>query len=223
MASGSRYRFVSSPAPAGGGSHQSFAGVVVAYPMIAPSRTATHGRHGLSGSRSSNAFRHGSAALSIHSRSTSGGTMPGYVAPKARALTLAIPSTSPGVASRIVTPWPGSAAAIGQLEPEEVVWTERQEVGQLADAREVDPPDELDRDPPFVSREIELDVLGEARQVRDAEDRDALVLAHVGQDAPVLGMAERQGAPSEHRVPAPDAEHPLRPVQEGPGDPLLGF
>src|SRR6187397_1831165 len=137
-------------------------------------------------------------------------------------------SASAGRARRMTVPLATAPLAaegsdIGQLEPEEVVGAQREQIRQIADVREVDPADELDRDTAAIAREVELDVLREAREVRDAEDRDSLVLSHVGEDPPVLRVAELEGPASEHRVLTPDAEHPLRPVQQRSGDSLLGL
>ena len=118
-------------------------------------------------------------------------------------------------------PGPVSAFAVGQLEPEEVVRTERQQVGQLADPRELDAPDQLDRHPVLEAAEVELDVLREARQVRDAQDRDALVLAQVGEHASVLGVKELERATAEDRMSPTHADDPLHPVQQRAGDALL--
>src|SRR6187551_2948229 len=137
-------------------------------------------------------------------------------------------SASARLASRMTVPPTTAAPAAdgsgtGQLEPEEVVRAERQEVGEIADAREVDSPDELDRDATAIAREVELHVLREPREVRDAQDRDPLVLAHVREDAPILGMAELERPAAETGVLAADADHPLRPVQQRPRDALLGL
>src|SRR5919106_491997 len=118
--------------------------------MMTPSRSATHGRHSLSGARSSKALRHPAGDSSIHSSITSAGTMPGYVARQVRRLTRAIASMSSGVASRIVRVSPGSA--IGQLEPEEVVRPEGEQVRQVADVRELDAADHLHRVAAAVAR-----------------------------------------------------------------------
>src|SRR5687767_6860944 len=96
-----------------------------------------------------------------------------------------------------------SASAIDQLEPEEVVRAQGQQIRQVADAGEVDPPDELDRLPSGEARQVELDVLGESRQVGDAQDRHAVVLAQVGENAAVLRMEEVERAAPEDRVGAP--------------------
>ncbi len=69
---------------------------------------------------------------------------------------------------------------------------EREEVGQLADGREMDAPDELDRRPTAIGREVELDVLREAREVGDAQERGSIVSAQVREDPSILRVEELQ-------------------------------
>src|SRR5918999_4519860 len=65
-----------------------------------------------------------------------------------------------------------SSAFIGgvpELEPEEAARPERKEVGELADPRELRVAEDLDRDPAFERREVELDRLRRAGKVVHAE------------------------------------------------------
>ncbi len=85
----------------------------------------------------------------------------------------------------------------------------------------MDATDELDRRPAVVAREVQLDVLRETAQVRDAQDGHAIVLPQVGKDSAVVGMDELEGAAAEDRMGAAHADEPLHPVQQRAGNALL--
>src|SRR5207302_1092209 len=89
------------------------------------------------------------------------------------------------------------------------------------DPGEMHAADQLDRRAARETREVELDVLREARQVRDAQDLDALVLAQVREDAAVLRTQEGLAATPEDRVRLADADDPLHPVEQRAGYALL--
>ena len=85
-----------------------------------------------------------------------------------------------------------------QPEPVEVVAGERQEVGQLADPRELGRPEHFDRGHPLELRQVQLDRLDGARQVGDAEDRFLLVAADVGEDFRLADGMNSERAAAEH-------------------------
>src|SRR5689334_11335283 len=76
------------------------------------------------------------------------------------------------------------SSAIGvtvlQQEPVEAARRQREQVGQLADAREVRAPEHLDRVAALVLAEIELDRLRGPGEVVHAQRDVLLPLAHVG-------------------------------------------
>ena len=99
-----------------------------------------------------------------------------------------------------------AGADIGRLvlrglehEPHERVGAHRQDIARVADRREFDPAHELDRDVTGELREIELDGLDEPGQVRDDQERLALVAPDQGQDLVVLRVEELEASPAERR------------------------
>src|SRR5262249_11107520 len=85
-----------------------------------------------------------------------------------------------------------------QLEPEESVRPKRQRVGLPFDGGKLDVSQHLDRHHPFVGREVQLDRLGKARQVSDAENLLALVVTDVRQDFPIRGVEKlERSAPKD--------------------------
>ena len=70
---------------------------------------------------------------------------------------------------------------LGQLEPVEAVPGEGEQVGQLADPRELDPAGQLDRRVALEPAQVELDRLREPGQVVDAQHDVVAELAHEGQ------------------------------------------
>src|SRR5437764_14676580 len=77
------------------------------------------------------------------------------------------------------------ATLLDQLEPVEAPRSEGQQVRELADPREPRVAEQLDRVSPLVLAQVELDGLGGARKVVDAQDEIILEPAQVGEDARV--------------------------------------
>jgi hypothetical protein len=94
------------------------------------------------------------------------------------------------------------------------VWTERDEVGQLADRGEFVVPEHLDRGVTTVLRQVQLNRLDEARQVGNHEDRFVFVLSHERQYFAVLGMQELDAAASERLIALAERDQPLHPPQQ---------
>src|SRR3954449_6350561 len=93
-----------------------------------------------------------------------------------------------------------SLIARPELEPEPAARREREQVRQLADAREARPPQHLLRLHASEAREVELDGLGRARHVVDAEDDVLLVAAQVREDLRVRRPQRLVGAEPEDGV-----------------------
>ncbi len=106
-------------------------------------------------------------------------------------------------------------------QPVEGVRSEGEQVGQLADGGESRLAEQLQRLGALESREVELDVLREARQVGDDQHRVVAVAAQVGEHAAVLGVQELQVAAAEQVVAAAQREHPPHPPQQRPA--VLGL
>src|SRR5579875_1879026 len=79
-------------------------------------------------------------------------------------------------------------------EPKEVVWTKGEQVRQLADRREAVFAPQLQRHHPVKFAQVELNELGKAREIVDAEDRLVLVAADEDQHAPIGGIDRLPGA-----------------------------
>src|SRR5262249_62277585 len=81
-----------------------------------------------------------------------------------------------------------SISVIGLLkrEPEEPAGRQCEEVRQRADPRETCPPEHLFGHEPFEGAQVELDCLGRASHVVDAQDDVVLVTTQVGEDPRVL-------------------------------------
>ncbi len=102
----------------------------------------------------------------------------------------------------------------GELEPIERIARQRQHVGQVADRRERRAADHLDGDTAAKLREIELDGLRRALEVRDAENRLLLVAAHVREDRAIAGPQQLERAAAERLGSLPHGEHAARPVEQ---------
>jgi hypothetical protein len=94
------------------------------------------------------------------------------------------------------------------------VRTECQQVGQVADGREVGLAEELHRLGALEARQVQLNELGEARQVRHDQHALLAVAAHVGEHATVLGVQELQRPSAEHLVALAQGEHAAHPPQQ---------
>src|SRR4051794_12320148 len=101
-----------------------------------------------------------------------------------------------------------------QLEPEESARRQREQVRQLADAREARAAIELDRIAALPVRQVELDGLCRARHVVDAENDVVLVAADVREDAPVRRLERPVVAQAEDRVFLAQRDEAARPAQE---------
>src|SRR5947209_9343463 len=103
---------------------------------------------------------------------------------------------------------------LDQLEPEEAAGAQRQQVRELADPREARVPEHLDRIAPLVGGEIELDRLGGAGHVVDAQHDVVLEAADVGEDARVGRLDRLVGAEAEHRVLLAQRDEPVKPSEQ---------
>src|SRR6266568_5687326 len=127
--------------------------------------------------------------------------------------------------------WPGSkfggrlnpVRQRRQLEPVEAVPGQRQQVAELPDRREGDAAHALDRGDPLEPAQVEFYRLREPGQVVHAQDlvgalraRARLgVLADEREHARIGGAQLLEPAEPEDRVPFPDLDHALGPVQQG--------
>src|SRR5947209_1269973 len=90
--------------------------------------------------------------------------------------------------------------SLDEEEPEEAAGGQGEQVGEAADPGEAGAPEHLLGVAPLVGREVELDRLGRAGEVVDAEDDVVLVAADVGEDPGVGRREGLVGAEAEHRV-----------------------
>src|SRR6202034_2640879 len=96
-----------------------------------------------------------------------------------------------------------------QLEPVEPMARQGQQIGQVSDARELDMPSELDRRVTAPMLQVQLERLGETRQMIHAE-HDVAVIRRLTQKRQHrrVGAAQLLEAPDrESLVPAPNREH----------------
>ena len=99
--------------------------------------------------------------------------------------------------------------ALLQFEPVEAVRRQRDHVGQFADRREAGTAEHFQRDAVLEGGKIEFGRLRRSRQVGDAQDDFALVLAHIAQHRAVLRADERHGAAAEGERGFADRDQPL--------------
>ncbi len=111
----------------------------------------------------------------------------------------------------------------GEREPVEAVGAQGEQVGQLADLRERRAPEQLGGHDAAELRQVELDVLDEAREVGDHQDPLAVVAADERQDAVVVGLEELDRAPAEGLVALAQGDHPAHPPELRVGVRLLGL
>ena len=135
-----------------------------------------------------------------------------------------------GVVVHVVPPSTGAADRLRgrQPEPVEAVGAERQQVGQLADLREADPAEQLDRGDALEAPQVELHRLREPGQVVDAEHGvgGAVlgdVLADVAEHARVGATEVAEVAEPEGGVLLAGVDHPAGPVQQRGGVLQLGL
>ncbi len=119
----------------------------------------------------------------------------------------------------------GALVVRGRLEhePVERVRAEGEEVGQLADGGEAGVPEDLDGRAAREAGEVELDGLGEAREVGHDEDVLAVAGAEEGEGLGVVGVEELHAAAGHDRVPPAQGDEALHPPQEGGGVGLLAL
>src|SRR5688500_2433485 len=108
-----------------------------------------------------------------------------------------------------------------QLEPHEVVRTECQQIRQLANSRERAVAPQLDRHAALELPQVELDVLCEARQVVDAEDRLLLEAAEEHEHTTVVGVERLPRAASKRLELSANRDQPAHPPQKRRSRPLL--
>src|ERR1700733_9433505 len=101
-----------------------------------------------------------------------------------------------------------------ELEPEEAARAERQQVGELADAREARVPEQLDGIAPLEGAQIELDRLSRASHVVHAKDLIVLEGAQVGEDARVRRLDPLIASEAEHGVLLAQRDEAMQPAQE---------
>ena len=110
-----------------------------------------------------------------------------------------------------------------QLEPVEPVGRQRQQIRQLPDRREGRGTRQFDQHPAGEPGQVQFNGLRGPRQVGDAQDRVARVLAQIGQNAPVARVQEAQRAAAEGLMVAPQQQHAAHPIQQRMGIARLGF
>src|SRR5918999_2801258 len=113
-----------------------------------------------------------------------------------------------------------SSAFIGripELEPEEAARPEREQIRELADPRERGVAEHLDRNAALERREVELDRLGRAREVVDAEHHVLGERAYVREDLRVRGPQHVVVAAPEDRVLLAKLDEAAQPAQERGG------
>jgi hypothetical protein len=99
-------------------------------------------------------------------------------------------------------------------EPIEDVRAERQHVRPVADRRERRSAEQLDRDHPLVLRQVDLDVLHVAREVRDDENSLLLVASHERDRARVVGIQKLDRAAPESAKLLPQGDETPHPPEE---------
>ena len=113
---------------------------------------------------------------------------------------------------------PGRRHGIGrQLEPIEAVRRQRQQVRQIADRRERNAAEHLDRYASLEGRQIKLYRLCRLREVEHRQDHVVAVLAQIGQDLAVAGLQEGASATTESAAGLAGGQHALGPVEQRAG------
>ena len=109
------------------------------------------------------------------------------------------------------------------LEPEpiEAVRRKRQEVRMFADPRELGLAEHFDRREAVELAQRNLDRLHRAREIGHAEDDVVLEPPHVGEHLAVGGGNELDRSAAEDRMLLAQGDHPLHPVEQREGRPLL--
>src|SRR5262245_45991067 len=101
-----------------------------------------------------------------------------------------------------------------ERKPIERMWTKREQIGELADARESRLPKQLDRHSAFVGAQIKLNALNESRKISDDQDCFVLVLAEERQHLGVFGREQFECPAAECGVFLPQRDDPLHPPPE---------
>ena len=98
-------------------------------------------------------------------------------------------------------------------EPIEPVGRQRQHVGKLADRRKRGVPGQFDGDRTGVLAQVELHGLRRAREIEDAEQRLAVMLAKKRQHLAIVRIEEFQAAPPERIVALTHLDYAPHPVE----------
>jgi hypothetical protein len=110
-----------------------------------------------------------------------------------------------------------------QVEPEEAVGLQRQQIGQLADARKAASGQQLDRPAAAKLGKVEFDRLRRARQVGDAEDDLVVEAPQIGDDLAVRRIEKAQAAATKGTPRPTRRDQPLHPVEQRRRRAALGF
>src|SRR5688500_17074676 len=108
-----------------------------------------------------------------------------------------------------------------ELEPEEATGAEGEEVGPLADLRELGVAEQLDGHAARERREVELHCLGSAGEIVHAEDDVLRERADVREDLRVLGPQHVVVAEPEDRMLLAQLDEAPQPAQQRRGGPQL--
>ena len=101
-----------------------------------------------------------------------------------------------------------------EAKPVEGVLGEREQVRQFADGGKAGAAHQLGGNAAFEAAQVELDILGEARQVRDHQHALVLVLPDEGQYLGILRLEEFNGAPPEGMEALAQGDEPLHPPEQ---------
>ena len=101
-----------------------------------------------------------------------------------------------------------------EREPHERMGPQAQEIRHAPDRREVHLAEQLHGSAPLERREVQLAVLGEARQVGHDQEGLVCVATYEGQDVAVVGVQELDRTTTEGPVPLAERDEPLHPPQQ---------
>ena len=110
-----------------------------------------------------------------------------------------------------------------EMEPNEPRRPHGQEIRRVADGRELNLAEQLHGSPALERRQIKLDRLHEARQVRDAEDGFVFILSDVDENLAVPRREELDRPPAERLELLPQRDEAAHPVEERRRLALLGL
>src|SRR6266446_5664388 len=95
------------------------------------------------------------------------------------------------------------------------MWSQRQDVGRIADRREFRAPEQLYWRRTFERGEIERRVLNESRKVCDNENHLVLVSASEREHTMVIRIEKLEGPAAERLVALSHGNEPFHPPQHG--------